>query len=559
MSNILAGMAENIKTQVDRASLVQSEWIMKNFTHPKNDREKWSFKDHEFQIEIANLSESQREMATIKCAQVGLTELQIRCMLAFLAQHSMLKAAYLLPTKDMSRKFTQSRFNPAMETSPYISSVVSKDTDNTNITRVGSCFLLMQGTQGASSAISFDLDLIIADEVDFCDQNVLKAYSSRLQHSKLKLKRNFSTPTLPGYGISALYEESSKAVRMVKCYHCNSWSDLNFFADVIIPGFSKPLSEFRVEDAEHPGIQTAYYKCPCCHKEITPENLNDPLAREWVDTHPGHWRKGFKVNPWDVPVYNPLVDVIESIREKPYQNWMNDRLGLPYESSENSFMRSILERNSILTPASLSELMLGGYYGVYIGVDLGKVAHVTVGLSRPDGLHVICAEKVHVKDLPEQHLGKYLAKLAIATRCRRMVVDAAPDYSTAMYLHAVNMGYGAEYGSNTTLDIYFWDDKRGIVKIDRDAHFDDLSSWVNSSRVKFPKESKELVAHFDVVKKVRVTSGTKEVERWVSTSKADHFAHSVGYCFAAFSSLEERMSQVPLSVLPRIGGLRLKT
>jgi hypothetical protein len=559
MSNILAGMAENIKTQVDRASLVQSDWIMKNFTHPKNDRLPWSFKDHEFQIDIANLAETQRDMATIKCAQVGLTELQIRCMLAFLAQHSMLKAAYLLPTGRMSMEFTQSRFNPAMDTSPYISSVLSNDTDNTSLKRIGSCFLLLRGTKGTSSAISFDLDLIIADEVDFCDQDVLKAYTSRLQHSMLKLKRNFSTPTLPGYGISAMYDESSQAVRMVKCTHCNTWSDLNFFADVVIPGYTKPLSEFRAEDAGFEGVSSAYYMCPHCKKEITVANLNDPTKREWVDTHPGHWRKGFKVNPWDVPVYNPLNEVIESIREKTYQDWMNFRLGLPYESSENSFMRSIIERNSVATPVSLAELMGGGFYGTYIGVDLGKVAHVTVGLSRPDGLHIICAEKVHVNDLPEQHLGKYLARLAIATRCRRMVVDAAPDYSTAMYLHAVNMGYGAEYGSNTTLDIYLWDDKRGIVKIDRDAHFDDLSSWVNSSRIKFPKESKELCNHFDVVKKVRVTSGTKEVERWVSTSKADHFAHSVGYCFAAFSSLEERMSQVPLSVLPRIGGLRLKT
>lgn len=555
---LISSFRESLQAQVDRSSLVTSEYIVNNFTHPRDDRKSWSWKDHEFQIDIADCKD--REVAVIKPAQTGLSTLQIRLILAFLAQNDYLKAAYVLPTSSFAREFVQSRFNPAIESSPKIASLVSNDTDNTSIKKIGSCFLITRGTSGTTSAISVDLDLLIVDELDFCSQEVLSSFSSRLQHSDLKLKRDFSTPTLPGYGISAKYDESSQAVRLVKHDVCGQWVELQFFRDVIIPDFDKPVHDFRDEHLLYVDVNQAFYQCPHCHNPVSEVNLSDPDKRQWVDKHPGHFRKGFRVTPWDLVKYNPLAEVLGDIRKYHYADWVNFRVGSEYESSDNSFMVSVIDRNTVVTPIPLDRLLAGGFYGFYIGVDLGKVAHLVVGAATDTGLDIVLAAQIDVAKLPDQNLGKLLVKLARAVRTPRQVVDSMPDYSVALHIHASNCGYGAVYGTNSTsLDIYVWDDKKGMVKMDRDLHFDDLADAVNSGKVRFPVDQPLMKQHLSVMKKATVETAKGKVKKWISTSTEDHFAHALGYCWAAYASVEERYTVRAVVMPPAAGKVRMKT
>jgi hypothetical protein len=556
--NLISNFRESLQAQVDRSSLVTSDWIVSNFTHPRDDRRNWSWKDHEFQIDIADCDD--REVAVIKPAQTGLSTLQIRLILAFLAQHDYLKAAYVLPTSAFAREFTQSRFNPAIESSPKIAGLVSSDTDNTSIKKIGSCFLILRGTSGTTSAISVDLDLLIVDELDFCSQDVLSSFSSRLQHSDLKLKRDFSTPTLPGFGISAKYAESSQAVRMVKHDVCGHWVNLSFFSDVVIPGFDQATSDFRVDHLPFVDVSQAWYKCPHCGHAVTEANLADPDKRSWVDKHPGHFRKGFRVTPWDLVKYNPLAEVLGDIRKYHYGDWVNFRTGLEFESADNSFMESVIDRNTVINPVALDTLLAGGYYGLFIGVDLGKVAHLVVGAASEKGLDILCAVQIDVSKLPDQNLGKLLVKLSRAVRCPRQVVDSMPDYSVALHLHAMNCGFGAVYGTNSSnLDIYVWDEKKGMVKMDRDLHFDDLAGAVNSGKIRFPTDQPLMKQHLSVMKKASVETAKGKVKKWVSTSTEDHFGHALGYCWAAYASISERYVLTPLIMPPSVGKVRLKT
>lgn len=554
----LAAFTDSLKAKIDKTSLVPSDWICKNFTNPRNDRLPWSFKDHEFQIDIANVPETKREVAVRKPGQVGLSTLQIRIILAFLVTHDNTKGAYTLPTSAFSREFVASRVDPTIESSPLVSSLVSKDTDNTSMKRIGSSFILFRGTSGTTAAISQDLDLIISDEVDFSDQMVLGSFESRLQHSELKLRRDFSTPTLPGYGVSAKFDESSQAVRMVKHDSCGHWVEIEFYSDVVLPGFNQGLADFRMEHLAQVDTNAAWYKCSHCGAAITPGNLADPDKREWVHKFPDHFRVGFQVAPWDVPKYNPLSDILSSIRKYSYGDYVNFRIGLPFESAENSFMLSVVQRNAVVNPVTLQEMLMGGYYNLYIGVDLGKVAHVVVGIGTPTGMDILCAEQVAVSKLEDVDLGKFLVRLFRAVRGVRMVSDAMPDYSVAMYLASVNCGYGAYYGSNPTLDIYAWDEGKGIVKIDRDSHFDDLAGAVNAGRVRFPVGCSLMQSHLGVMKKAQVETSKGRVEKWVSTSSEDHFAHALGYCWAGYAAVNERFGVSKLVLPPSMGKVRIK-
>ena len=92
------------------------EWLCKN-TFIKSSP--FSFKDHEFQIEIAG--DTALDLVCMKCAQVGLSELQARITLALMALKTGFTAIYVLPTQGFAQKFAKGRFDPIIVQSEKLS------------------------------------------------------------------------------------------------------------------------------------------------------------------------------------------------------------------------------------------------------------------------------------------------------------------------------------------------------------------------------------------------------------------------------------------------------
>ena len=562
---------QGVQTSINRHSLIKSAWIIENFKHPRNDRIPWSFEDHEYQIDIVD--EKSPDKCVKKCAQVGLSELSIRESLSFCAMHDYRKLAYVLPTSKFSSEFSSTRFDPAIESCDYIKGVLSKDVDNTGVKKVGTSFLLMRGTSGTTSAISIDLDAIVTDEIDFCNQDVLGSFASRLQHSDLKITSDFSTPTVPDYGISALYDISSQGRYMVRHSKCGKYVAPDFYNDIIIPGFDEPITDFRREDRFHPGVKSAYLNCPHCHRAIAWSDFVDADRRTWVHKFKDRPKVGYQVMPWDVPKYNQLEEVLFSIdKYKLHSDWVNFRLGLDHSSAENSFLKEVIERNTASIGATLANIVSKGYKRVFIGADLGKTSWIVIGVPTQAGLRVVCAESVKVAELPEQNLGKYLVGLMRLLAGVRSIVDAAPNYETALYMTANlydKQAYGAYYGGAKTniIDIYNFNDKEGIVTMDRDASLDDLAKAVNSGAITFcePTEflidkdgntESVLVKHLCATKKVKVLTSKGKISTWTNTGP-DHYCHALNYCYAAYASVNERFV-VGASVGVKMGKVKIK-
>ncbi len=556
--------SQGVRTSVNRHALVMSDYIVENFKHPRNGRLQWSWDDHEYQIAIAN--EIERDMVIKKCAQVGLSELSIRIVLAFCAMNDYRKIAYVLPTAKFSSEFSSTRFIPAIESSDYIKSVLSKEVDNTGAKRIGTCFLIMRGTSGTTAAISVDLDGIITDEIDFCNQEVLGSFASRLQHSDLKITKDFSTPTVPKYGVSALYAESTQGSYMVRHSGCGQLVAPSFFRDVILPGFDGGIMEFRADDYQHPSVLQAYVRCPGCGGAIDWSDFADAGRREWVHKKSlsvgGVSKVGFQVCPWDVPKYNPLVDVLSSIKRYTlHSDWVNFRCGTEYADSENSFLPIEWAGRG----TDLASLSGGGsgYKGLFIGVDLGKDSWVVVGVPDAGGvLRIICCEKVHISDLDGANMGVFLVNLFRMVLGRRVICDAAPNYETAMYLHGYlpeSCAFGAYYSGakQNLLDIYNFNDSTGIVQMDRTSSFDATAKAVNGGIVKFSdsRDVRTMSVHLSNMKKIKVLGG--DVFRWVSTGP-DHFGHALNYCYTAFASVEERYTLGAVSAGVSVGSLKLR-
>jgi len=130
--------------------------------------------------------------------------------------------------------------------------------------------------------------------------------------------------------------------------------------------------------------------------------------------------------------------------------------------------------------------------------------------------------------------------------------------------------YGAYYGGSKTniLDIYNFNDKEGIVTMDRDASFDDLAKAVNNGVITFcePTEVVQgkdgvkeavLVKHLCAMKKVITMTSKGKVASWTNTGP-DHFAHALNYCYAAYASVNERFSVGTPSVSLKLSGVKMK-
>lgn len=531
-----------------------STWLAENTQDPRDPSRPWSFKDHEFQMQI--LDDPSPEVDVMKCSQVGLSEVSLRMALASLAILQNTTGIYTLPSSKFASKFTKSRMDPCIEASKTLSSMVPSRGDSTELKRIGRSFLYISGTFGASSAISVPADILFQDEVDFSNLSVLSNYSSRLGHAKGGgIKRRFSTPTVSGYGISEGFERSSKARYHIKHYRCGKWVAPNFLEHVIIPGFNGTLENFDKEDLENPNylIDSAYLYCPECTNPITLENLCDVAARQWIHEFTNRTRHGYHVVPFDVPSINTVPVTLRSIKDYTRKaDWVNFKLGSPYEDAETSFLEEALRRAASVTPVQPES----GSAGTVVGIDVGKTSWLTVGRPVGESIATIYAERI--KQTGDGYLLRRSLELIRAFGALKVVVDAGPDISFPLSLIDAcppGMVWACEYKKTTAaaLSNFKFRAKDQIVEAARTGCLDDLAKKANAGLLLLPvsgfSEHETIHKHLRAMKRVsRESPSTGEkITVWHSTGP-DHFAHSLNYMSIAAHMLTVQVAGVVPSV-----------
>jgi len=576
MTDKISSFTDSLRNEIDKTTLVYSDWLEKNFKDPGNDRKAFSFDNHEFQIDIIN--EQAQDVVVKKCAQIGLTTLQIRYVLAFCAVNQYKKVAYILPTARFASEVSATRVQPAIDSSSIIKQMAKdSETDNVNTKQIGTNWLMLKGTSGTTAAISADLDAIITDELDFCNIEVVGSFSSRLQHSDLKLTRKFSTPTVSSYGIDKEFQDSSQAERAVYHDACNTWQVLDFYRDIVIPGFHDPVKYFSKDHASivlpvkqeelsrHPSKKLVHLSCPNCNKPVSQENLNDPSKRKWVHRFPDNPVRGYQCRFWDVPKYNHPHEVMASISSYTlHQDFINFRIGETYEDKETGFTVEAIEaaRKPTYIAEDISHLLSRN---AYIGIDLGKVSHIVIGVATPTGIQVVYYGTIDVKDLADNKLSTALLRIIRQVRAVKVVCDAMPNHETALQLVAEGQPlqcWGAYYtnGTKTSLDIYNFKDNQGILNIARTPAFDQLARAFNSGVIKLCRSSEAKIDtdfnnHLLAMKKIREVN-SKEF-KWINTG-ADHYAHALGYMYAGYMSVEQRYIRQLTYVAPTPSKIALK-
>jgi hypothetical protein len=553
------------------------KWLCTHTTDPMDPSRSWSFHEHEYQMSI--LSDTCPDIAMQKCSQVGASEIWVRMMLAMMAISKKITIIYILPTSALSKRFAQGRINPVLTDSRTLRSMIDKDLNNNEQKRLGRSLLYISGTFGKISAISVPAQALFRDEVDFCNQRVLTTFDSRLGHSKEGdgLKRSFSTPTVFRYGINLMFEEGSQAHYATQCPHCSGWMILDYFRDVVIPGFEGTLREFEKSDLINPAVRVldAHFLCPLCRHSLKHLDFMVPERRQWIHTFADRIDKhSYQVIPIDVPAINPLSRTLIQINDyDAKKDWVNFKLGLPFEDAQSSFLEEEITAHA--TTLHIPRPEDGAFNGIrltsgtYLGLDVGKTCWLTI--TQPNdrgGEDVLYQERLRQDG--DNYVGKRTMLLFQLFGCVCGVVDSGPDITLAQHLVKEGGGriYACRYHTGATkalktLDVLISrDEEQGLVTVNRTALYDNLVRRVNKGSTRLTSNCAEYElakAHLRAFKRIetRDTETGETIVQWVATGD-DHYCHSLGYADVARRIIAVPPKEIVVPYIPTLGTVRLK-
>jgi hypothetical protein len=260
--------------------------------------------------------------------------------------------------------------------------------DSVYLKRVGQSFLNLRGTFGTKAAISVPSDANVYDEIDFSNPRVLSQFKSRLQHSKYKLERLISTPTLPNYGVSALYEQSDQKRVTCKCVHCGhhqflTWED-HVWIRHITTGRCAPKNPDSIEEyIAKPWEFQPYIACTKCDRELD-RNWHRG-SREWVAEYPeraadlDNGISGYHISQLDVDFVN-VSDIVKASDKRFPEGFKKeqdfDNFVLGKESSGGEGMKI---DDSVRVLATLEGMhMVQAATGTFFGIDLGNKCNIVI-------------------------------------------------------------------------------------------------------------------------------------------------------------------------------------
>lgn len=491
----------------------------------------YSFYDHEFQEEIIN--DTRQQIVVKKCAQVGLSEVMVRGVLAFIARQQGLTAILTQPSRKNALDFSTTRVDDVIKDSRLLYSMIDSSVDSKELKKIGKSYLYIKGTIGAKAAISVPADMLIHDELDFSDLEIINKYSSRIQHSKYKLFRKFSTPTIPNFGISKEFNVSDQKYYMKKCPHCGKWNktDNSFFEDVIVKGYNGELKNITLDMLAYIKPDDVQYLCQGCRKPIT---YHDYTAREWVPMYEGKAISGYQVTPFDTPFQDPYNLLKQMNTYTRYADFVNFALGKDYVDTDSIFD---LERVEFFTDD------IGHDMGLCMGIDFGKTCWVTVGCVNPDESITI----VYKSAVNEHELISKVQSLQKEFFIGALVCDALPQTKLSRDVCSAFDGLALTcYYSDSQKDLYSIKSNEEDVTVNRTQIFD-IVLHTPVLRVKSCSQDQTLKKHLLGMVKQRDIDD-EHIFRYVKVDE-DHFLHSLGYMrLACHIQAEQGLHLAPITV-----------
>lgn len=519
---ILANFVQDLEARypIDGDSMLYSEWIAQN---TKLNSRSFGYEGYEFQQAIVD--DMHPELSVIKPSQVGMTEVQVRKFLAFLARNRGTRGIFTFPNEKMFKSNSKTRIKPVVNQPVFNSSAfdAEKPTRAMELYEINGSFAHITGlTEG--DATSTPADILFHDELDLSDQVMIGLFQSRLQNSIYKITQLFSTPTFPGFGIELAYNASDMREYMVKCACCGRHQIPRFTMQFLnLPGYK---GEGKLEDLDADTVATidmanAWFKCFHCSKQL---DLRDPALREWVAERPTRDAHGYRIRPTSSYKLDPAYIIRQLLKMKrldQLKGWYNTVLGETYNDG-----------NSKLEPDMIAKIMVGAPVPdvgsdvpCALASDMGKTCHLTVGRIDGNVVHPFLFEAV-----PNGQIKERIAQLRKKYNIVAGAIDRHPYEITAKEIMEETQGIilPVEYRGAEPVCLVKDDyDALDFVQINRTKAIDQVVQLVRNVAINMAGyTSLKQVVTEHMCDMVRIENPEK-LATWEKTTGQDHFMHSL--------------------------------
>ncbi len=508
------------------------------------------FKTEGYEYLVDPLRSNARRLCAKKATQDGWTQTFIikethRCI------HNIYKQGilYLFPTGRDVTEFSNSRFKPFINDNPNTVGKYVRETDQANLKKIAKAFLFFKGARmqqkteagrkDAHALKGFSADSVVWDEFDEMPKAARPLGIGRMSNSPYKNETYLANPTLPGWGIDALYQESDQRVLMIKCDKCGRYTCL----ELEFPNCLERLSNGKV-------IRLC---AKCRDREIYPRN------GIWVPQYPdktkdmeGYWGSNL------MSIRSDMTEMLDEF-EDPRTDitlYHNIRLGMAHVAAENQ-----LTRNEVLARCStdIMDVRHDGPCGM--GVDVGTDLHVTIGsIPYPGGIKI--RKMVRVSNFTDVN------DLAKRFNVHTAVFDLYPETRKVReFRAAVNYEvFGCDY-QETQKGAFAWNEKDGVVTVNRtevcDATHNMIATTtrtentnVTAGTFELPREDEEVrIFAKQMCNTAKVLIEDEETGKKTYRYKGklggpDDYRHSANYLYLACERIRPVSSVVVPSTVP---------
>ena len=485
---------------------------------------KWSFAHYPWLKELHDLDD--QECYAQKGAQIGFTEFALNRAIYYVDQlHK--DVLYILPnsTPDAG-DFSLARFNPALESSTYLSSIFTS-TRNVGLKRSTNGAIYIRGSRSEAQMRSIPVGLLIMDEIDLFAQRSIALARERLSGQLQFQLWGISTPRIPDKGINLLYEASTQELFTFKCPSCSRRTTFSFPESLVI----------TAEHYNDPRVLDSYYICKECKATLPHQSKPEFLSTgKWEAQYPGRITRGFHVNQLYSYTVTPGQLAIQRLKalndEVEEQEFYNSKLGLPHIVKGSRIDTTMLEnckadhRNGSLTGSGFRTC----------GIDVGNWLHIVVQDWKFDSSikstdinaqavsKVLYADKVEAFDEIPDILEQF--------KVRKTVIDANPERRAALSLARRFPGfiYLCFYIKNMSGRDISINDEEYRVNVDRTTWLDTSLSRYRNNTIFLPYDiSKEFIDNVTALVKVPLKDNDGERFYKYENTRADHYAHAQTY------------------------------
>ncbi|MCG7629003.1 phage terminase large subunit family protein [Epibacterium sp. MM17-32] len=515
---------------VDAEDMSLGDWVCAN-THLRG--RPFDFSRYPFQKQICD--DLHPNIDVIKPSQIGLTEVQIRKSLGFIARNRGTTLIFTFPTEKMFKKQSVTRIKPLVEEEKAFNLETrtgEKPTRSMGLYQVGSSFMhVTNATEGDATSIS--ADAVFNDEVDLTDQQMLALFNSRLQNSDFKINQRFSTPTFSNFGIDKGFQVSDQHEYLCKCAACNHWNAPIFRPQFIhIPGLSSDINDLveideQMIDDGKIDIMNSYVKCEKCH---APLDLGNTELREWVPRYASRTHhRGYRVSPFSTDRLPPEYVITQLLRYKSrdyIRGWWNTVCGEAFTDGNSRLSDADIER---CFTGQMSIPAVDASAPTWIGVDMGQTCHIVVAQgSSAEDLHIVRFAEVPIKELND-----FIKDMLATYNVIGGAVDRFPYTPNADDLWELSDGriLPVEYRGQKSVNLVKDQVTEDIIyaQANRTQAIDAVAAAVRRKRWRFSGYGNQKSIITDHLKDM-VRDENPEVEaKWVKLTGSDHFFHALAF------------------------------